>query len=399
MNQTNINHFRKAFRQTPFHARITDLCTVNDWGVWKGYTVVNTVDEIEFEYFAIRNSCSVFDLTPMSKYRIRGKDADIFMNRLVTRNIGKLKVGRVGYAIWCNDRGKIIDDGTIFHLSENDYRLCAQERQLDWLLLSSLGFDVDIVEETHDVASLAVQGPTSCAVLKDMGLDGIDQLKPFGISHFPFEGGDLMVSRTGFTGDLGYEFWIDPSLAEPLWDRLFDAGRNRHIRAIGGHALDMSRIEAGFIQAGVDFMPAHQTVRLDHDRSPFELGLDWLVDLTKPNFTGKRALLKEKQEGSRLKLVRLNIEGNKPAHDAYIYRGKNGKHVGNVTSAMWSPTCKANIGLALVDRRKAGSLDDLWVEIFYQRDLKWHKVSARCEVVEGAFWDPPRRRATPPADY
>src|SRR4029453_15554238 len=155
------------------------------------------------------------------------------------------------------------------------YRLCSQERQLDWLLACAVGFDVRIVEETHDVAALAFQGPTSCAVLKRLGLAGVEQMKPFELRDYPFGGTTLMVSRTGFTGDLGYELWIDPDHAVELWDRLFEAGSNYGITPIGTIALDMVRIEAGFIQAGADFLPADEAVRPGRSRSPPGLGVGW----------------------------------------------------------------------------------------------------------------------------
>ena len=168
------------------------------------------------EYFAGRNACGVFDITPMIKHLVTGPDALPYLNRLMTRDVSKIKPGRVGYSVWCNEQGRVIDDGTIFHLKEGVYRICSQEHQLDWFLTNTLGFDVTIEEDTHDVAGLALQGPTSCAVLKDMGLEGIENLTPFGITYFDFEGTELMVSRTGFTGDLGYELWIDPDHAEVL---------------------------------------------------------------------------------------------------------------------------------------------------------------------------------------
>src|SRR5690606_29149372 len=152
-----------------------------------------------------------------------------------------------------------------------------------------LGFDVQIEEETADIAALAVQGPTSFSVMLNMGFEGIETLKPFGLAHFDFQGSEIMISRTGFTGDLGYELWLDKSLAEPLWDALCEAGKLHGIRAIGTGALDLARIEAGFLTAGVDFLPAEGTVRSGRSRSPLELGLEWLVDFKKPNFNGRRA--------------------------------------------------------------------------------------------------------------
>ena len=392
------DHYKTAVFKTPFHSRTAALNQTNEWHRWKDYTVADRYFDTELEYFAIRNSAAVFDLTPMTKHRITGPDALPYLDRLLTRDLTKLRPGRVAYCVWCNDAGQVIDDGTVFHLQENVYRLCSQERQLDWLHQSAIGFDVEIHEETHDVAGLALQGPTSCAVLKRLGLADIELMKPFDFAHFPFQDGALLVSRTGFTGDLGYELWVDPSRAEALWDSLFEAGRLHGIMPIGTHALDMARIEAGFIQCGVDFLPAHQTVRPGRSRSPYELGLGWLVNLQKRNFTGRRALLREREKGSRFRLVRLNIEGNKPAGDAFIYNWKR-KAVGTVTSAMWSPTCKANIALASVDARHGEPGDRLWAEIYYNRELKWTRAWARASVVKGSFFNPPRRHATPALDF
>ncbi len=394
-------HFRTAVYQTPFHPRTAALNVLNVWHRWKDYTVADAYFDTPLEYAAIRNACAVFDLSPMTKHRILGPDALAFLNRLVTRDVAKIKPGRVGYCVWCDDNGQVIDDGTLFHLREGDYRLCSQERQLDWLSRSALGFDVSIVEDTHDVTALAFQGPTTCAVLKKMGLAGVENLTPFGIGYFPFAGGELMVSRTGFTGDLGYELWIDPSRALALWDALFAAGVDYGIRPMGTNALEVSRIEAGFVQAGMDFLPADSAVRVDRTRSPFELDLGRLVDFSKPNFTGRRALLEEQRRGSRFRLVKLDIEGNKPAKAAYIYdrNDANKTVVGTVTSAVWSPAAKANIALASLRMPSGLPGDELWAEIYYQRELKCDKVMARCLVVEGAFFDPPRRRATPPADF
>lgn len=390
-------HFRQAVLTTPFHPRTAPLNQLNLWHRWRDFTVADAYFDVGMEYNAVRNSCSVFDISPMTKHLITGPDALPFMNRLVTRDVAKIKPGRVGYCLWCDDAGQVVDDGTIFHLRENVFRLCSQERQLDWLMTSKLGFDVNVVEETNDVAGLAVQGPTSCAVLKALGLTGIETLSPFSMRTYPYAGGELMVSRTGYTGDLGYELWIDPERAVQLWDGLFAAGTDHGIRAIGTVTLEMARIEAGFIQAGVDFLPADRAVRVDRTRSPFELDLGRLVDFAKPNFTGRRALLAEQQRGSRFRLVRLDIEGNKTAKDAYVYDSRR-KHIGVVTSAMWSPAAKASIALASVAMPWGRPEDELFVEIYYQKELKWSRFMARCHVVPGAFYDPARKRLTPAPD-
>jgi len=387
--------------RTPFYERMVELDTLNNWHEWKGYSTPDALYCPETEYFAIRNATAVFDLTPMTKYRIKGPDALAYLNRLVTRDMAKIKPGRVAYAVWCDDLGQVLDDGTIFHLREGDYRLCSQERHYDWLLASALGFDVSIVEETAEVAGLAVQGPTSYSVLTKMGLDGLGELKPFGLMHFEFDGAELMVSRTGFTGDLGYELWIEPGKAELLWDDLFAAGQLHGIRAIGVHALEMSRVEAGYLAAFQDFLPAKPTVRTGRTRSPMELGLEWLVDFKKSNFNGRRALAEEKRRGSTWRLVKLDIEGNKAAHHSYIFaKSKNNrKEIGFVTSAVWSPVTKQNVAIGTVRMPHGAVGTDIWVEIFYQREMHWNRTMAKATVVDKPFWFPPRRSATPPGPY
>ncbi len=392
------DHYRNKVYPSPFHSRQKELNGLKEWSRWFDYLSVPAYTCPTMEYFSGRNTCGVFDITPMVKHLVSGPDALAYMNRLVTRDVAKIKPGRVGYAVWCTDEGQVIDDGTIFHLREGVYRLCSQEHQIDWMMINANGFDVNIIEDTHDVAGLALQGPTSCATLKRMGLTGIEDLTPFGLRYFDLDGIELMVSRTGYTGDLGYELWIDAGYAELLWDRVFAAGELHQIQPMGSDALEMLRIEAGFILAGADFMPAQHTVRPTHTRSPFELGLGWLVDFKKPVFNGRRALLAEKENGSRYALVKLDIEGNKPADSSYVYSSTN-KNIGWITSAMWSPSAKKNIALATVETPHGAVGEEMLVEIYYQRELKWSRVKAKARVVKDAFFDPPRRRQTPPADW
>jgi aminomethyltransferase len=387
--------------ESPFYKRLKALDTVNEWHQWKGYTAANELYCADTEYFAIRNATAVFDLTPMTKYRVTGPDALAYLDRLVTRDMTKVSPGRVAYAVWCDDQGQAIDDGTIFHLREGEYRLCSQERHFGWLQAATIGFDVSVTHETEDVAALAVQGPTSFSVLSKLGFGGLGELKPFGLMHARFQGGDLMISRTGFTGDLGYELWLDPEKAEALWDALFEAGKLHGIRAIGTDALEMARIEAGFIAVYKEFLPADETVRSGRSRSPFELGLGWLVDFKKPNFNGRRALAREQREGSPWQLVKLEIEGNKPAHHSYIFpkASRNRGNIGFITSAMWSPVCKKNIALGSVRAPHGKPGETIWVEIFYQREMHWSRKMARATVVDKPFWFPARRGATPPGPY
>ena len=398
MNEAPL--FREPLLRTPFHERARALSQLDSFIPWNGYTTVDVFSTVEHEYFAIRNACTLYDLSPMAKYRITGPDALRFMNRLVTRDLAKLKPNRVAYAVWCDDEGHLIDDGTVFRLGESDYRLCAQERQLDWLLDSAIGYEVEIADVTEAIAGLALQGPTSCAVLKKLGLAGVERLKPFDIGTFALEGTELTLSRTGFTGDLGYEVWMDPRDAEGVWDRLMAAGHSRGIRPLGSRALNIARIEAGFLLPNVEFLSAERTLRVGRERSPFELGLDWLVDFEKGHFTGRRALLAKQRDGTRRRLVGLDIEGNKPAHNALVYSARSGrKEIGSVTSAIWSPTCKRNLAYALLDAPYVAVGTEVWVEIYLNSELSWERRMRSARVVDKPFFAPERRRATPPADF
>jgi aminomethyltransferase len=398
-------HYRQPLLKTPFHDRARAVSQVDSFIPWAGYTTVDVFTNVEQEYFAIRSATSVYDLTPMVKYRIAGAGATRYLNRLMTRDMAKLKPGRVAYSVWCNDSGHLIDDGTVFCLSNTEYRLCTGERQLDWLLDSALGFDVEISEVTEDIAALAVQGPTSCALLKSFGLAGIERLKPFELAHFMAPTAlaveaPIMVSRTGFTGDLGFELWMRPADAEKIWDGLMAEGRTRLIRPIGSRALNIARIEAGFLMPNVDFVSAEHTLHVGTERSPLELGLGWWVDFKKGHFTGRRALLAEQRRGPRRLLVGLDIDGNKPAHNALLYADRSGKRqVGSVTSATWSPTAKRNIALAMMDAPHIEPGLSVWAEIYLNRELVWERRMARARIVERPFFAPERRRATPPSDY
>jgi aminomethyltransferase len=231
-----------------------------------------------------------------------------------------------------------------------------------------------------------------------MGLDGIDTAKAFDIMHFPFHGDTLMVSRTGFTGDLGYELWIKPDLALQLWDELYAAGENYGIQPFGESATNMARLEAAFIMPGMEFNEALKTAHFQHDQTPFELNLGWLVDFNKPHFNGRSALLEEKQRGPKYTLAKLDIEGNKPADGSHIYKNKRcTQEAGYVTSAMWSPAAKANIALAMIKTEFLGG--ELWAEIYYEKELRQYSRVAKCTVKNKAFWVPDRARATPPPDY
>jgi aminomethyltransferase len=397
-------HFRQPLLRTPFHERARALSQLDSFVPWAGYTTVDVFTSVEQEYFAIRNASSLYDLTPMVKYRIAGPDALRFLNRLVTRDLRKLAPGKVAYTVWCDDAGHLIDDGTVFCIAPNEYRLCTAEWQLDWFEASAIGFDVEIREVTEEVAALAVQGPISARLLRLAGITGIERLKPFEHGEFALRRGSavapVMVSRTGFTGDLGYEVWMAPADAESVWDALMEEGRTRAVRPIGSRALNMARIEAGFILPNLDFVSSAHTLYLGTERSPIELGLSWLIDFKKGHFTGRRALLAEVARGPQRQLVGLDIEGTKPAHNALLYTHASGrKEAGSVTSATWSPTCKRNLALAMVDAPYIANGSTIWAEIYLNRELAWQRRMVRARVVERPFYAPARRRATPPADF
>jgi aminomethyltransferase len=384
---------------SPFHPRQQALNIRDAWGVWNGYKFANYYYDAEYEYFCVRNQCATYDICPMQKYEISGPDAETMLNRMVTRDVRKLAVNSVAYAVWCTDEGRIIDDGTIFRLAEDRFILKCGSPCTAWLRKSAFGFDnVTITDITDALAGLALQGPTSCAVLKKMGLEGIENAKPFDILNFSFRDDTLRVSRTGFTGDLGYELWIRRELALELWDALYAAGEDYGIQPYGEYATNMARLEAGFIMPYLDFTEALKTVHFQHDQTPFELQLGWLVDFDKPHFNGRNALREEQQRGPAWQLVRLDIEGNWPAEGAIIYdTEKCRQDIGYVTSAMWSPAVKANIALAMI---RTKFLDgDIWVEIYKAKDLRPYRRMARAKIIKKQFWAPARARATPPPDY
>lgn len=392
-------HFRQAMQHTPFHARLAALSQTEEWTSWNGYMAPRMLDKLSTEYFAVRSSCSVMDMSPMEKYRITGTDAYQFLDRLVIRDLSALKPGRVTYLAWCNDEGKLIDDGTLFQFGENDYRLCSQHHQLDWLMTSSMGFDVNIEVETHKVAALAVQGPTSYSVLTEAGIDGLDELRPFGTLDLNCRGIPVMVSRTGYTGDLGYELWVSPDNALEIWDALFAVKTRYDVHAIGLSTLEMVRIEAGFVMPGFDFNTAESTVRANYDRSPYEVGLGWLVNIDKGPFTGRKALLAEKRRPTKRRLLKIIVDGNKPVGEAFIFDRKNGNVVGEIKCATWSPILKANIALADIEYTRGKLPKNLWARIDYQRELKWLSTWAKCQTTDKPFYSPENRSATPPKRF
>ena len=399
MSSTEKRYPDECLKLSPFHERQTALNVRDSWSVWNGYKFAEYYYDAEYEYFCVRNTCGTYDISPMQKYLVRGGDAESMLNRMVTRDISKLKNNRVTYVCWCTNEGRMIDDGTIFKLSANEFMLTCGSPSLAWLRKASFGYHDIVVEDVTDtLAGLSFQGPTTFSVLKAMGLKGIERLKPFDFALFDFAGFELMVSRTGFTGDLGYELWVDKNHALSLWDKLYATGENYGIQPFGESATNMARLEAGFIMPYMEFNEALKTVHYQHDQTPFELNLGWLVDFDKPIFNGRDALLLDKKDGPKYTLTKLDIEGNKPAEDSYIYSDKAcTKEIGYVTSAMWSPAVKANIAMAMI---KTEYLEgELWAEIYYEKELRQYDKVARCKATKKPFWAPERARMTPPEDF
>lgn len=393
-------HFRTLRLDSPFQPRIDALMKRNDWYDWGGYRAPNSLWDEELEYFAIRSQAALFDISPMVKYRIEGPDSQAYLNRITLRDVSKLKAGRVHYTAWCDDEGHVLDDGTLFRLTEARFRLCCQERHLPWLLDSAIGYDVSVAEETEAVAGLALQGPTSFAILRDAGFAGVERLKVFDLADFEHQNGTVTISRTGFTGDLGYELFVPAKLALSLWDRLMEAGQLRGIRAVGYSALNQARLEAGLIVANADFSTAEHALRADRARMPDEIGLGFMVDLDKGHFNGRRAI-EEARRNRKLRhiLVGLEIEGNIPAEHAIVYHHRK-TEVGLVSAAAWSPLAKRNIAIASLIRPYGETMnDDLWVEIYAMRELKYEKLMKRARVVPRPFVKLDRRTANPPADF
>ena len=345
----NSFSFTKPLLETPFHERTYEACYNNDWYRWAGYKIAREYSNTELEYTAMRNTAGVLDITPMHKYDIKGADAIKFVDKLVTRNVTEINSGQVMYIIWCNEDGNVIDDGTVFCFNSNHLRIFCAERNLNWFSDTAIGFNVEVEDVSDTIAALAFQGPLSCKILNLLNVKDIENLKPFYFDNFDLNGCKVTISRTGFSGDLGYEIWCKNEDAINVWDSLFTFNRDYKVLPAGMNALDMVRIEAGFIQPNADFMSAEQALRPNRMRNPYELGMGWLVDLNKNYFTGKKNLINLKKKTLTKKLVGLDIQGDKPAIGSVLY-DKNKKEIGIVTAGMWSPSLKSNIAFGYVDK-------------------------------------------------
>ena len=390
----NSFSFTKPLLETPFHERTYEACYNNDWYRWAGYKIAREYSNTELEYTAMRNTAGVLDITPMHKYDIKGADAIKFVDKLVTRNVTEIKSGQVMYIIWCNEDGNVIDDGTVFCFDSNHLRIFCAERNLNWFSDTAIGFNVEVEDVSDTIAALAFQGPLSCKILNLLNVKNIENLRPFSFDDFDLNGCKVTISRTGFSGDLGYEIWCKNEDAINVWDSLFTFNRDYKVLPAGMNALDMVRVEAGFIQPNADFMSAEQALRPNRMRNPYELGMGWLVDLNKNYFTGKKNLINLKKKTLTKKLVGLDIQGDKPAIGSVLY-DKNKKEIGIVTAGMWSPSLKSNIAFGYVDKDHMKIGSKVFAEIYHPEELEYKKIWAECSVVKKQFFNPPRRHKVP----
>jgi len=392
-------------RPTPFHSRTSALCESHSWQEWSGYLSANMYElEHTHEYYAIRTACGLFDLSPLYKYHIHGRDAERLLNRVVTRDVSKCAVGQVFYTPWCDDDGKVIDDGTLARLGPNHFRLTAAEPTFHWLEQNAVGLDVQVEDVSEAVAALSLQGPTSRAILNALAAEPITDLRYFRLTQTALAGIPVTVSRTGYTGDLGYEVWAAPQDAERLWDALMEAGQAFRLRAMGYQAMDMTRIEAGLLLINVDFYSASKTSFAIQKSTPYELGLGWTVKLDKAPFNGQRALQREHAQGAAWATVGLEV--SLPALEA-IYRSFGmplympahawsaavpvyaaGKQIGKATSGTWSPILKKSIAIARLHPQFAQPGAKVQIEV----TVEAYRRQAEATVVKMPFFDPPRKR-------
>ena len=394
---------------TAFHERTFPLCESLSYREWSGYYAVSSYEpHHEHEYNAIRNAAALIDISPLFKYRVSGRDATKLVDRIITRDLRKVSVGQVIYTPWCDERGKVIDDGTVSRLEENTYRWTAADPSLRWFTQNAAGLDVQIDDISETVAALALQGPTSGRLLKSLAPEAnIQDLKYFRVTKGKIAGVPVEISRTGYTGDLGYEIWVASEQALNVWDALMEAGRAFDIHPAGMLALDVARIEAGLLLIDIDFNSSKKALIEEQEYSPFEMGLGRLVHLDKGRFVGQVALMAEKKRGHAREIVGLEIDwteverlyeavGLPPSVSAIASRVavpvfKDSAQVGKATSSTWSPTLKKMIALATIKRGYTKPGTKLHFEITVEAVR--HRVGAT--VVKTPFFNPKRKTATP----
>ena len=393
---------------TAFHQRTFSLCHSLNYREWSGYYTVSVYEvHHEHEYNAIRNAVALIDISPLYKYLITGKDATRLVNRVITRDVNKVKVGQVIYCCWCDEDGKVIDDGTISRLEENVYRWTAADPSLRWFRQNGLNLDVQVEDISEKVAALALQGPTSAELLKTVADADIASLRYFRVTRGKIAGVPVDISRTGYTGDLGYEIWIPWNEALKVWDALADKGKPFELHAAGMLALDVARVEAGLLLIEVDYTSSKRALIPSQKFSPYELGFAKMVHLEKENFIGQRALEQAAQHGVPRQLVGLEVDwtdveqlyeryGLTPAAPAQasrvavpVYCGD--RQVGKATTTTWSPTLKKMIALASIATGQAKPGTSLQMEI----TIEAVRLKTNVRVTTLPFFNPPRKTATP----
>lgn len=392
-------------KTTPFHSRTAPLVQAQTWRRWAGHQVASAYEpHPDREYAAVRSAAALFDVSPLKKYLVRGPHAARLLDRMVTRDVTRCAVGQVIYTPWCDARGKVIDDGTISRLGETTFRLTSAEPNLRWLSLNAVGLDVSIEEVSDRVGALALQGPLSRDILGAVSPADFSTLRYFRLVDTTIRGIPVTISRTGYTGDLGYEIWVDAAQAVPLWDALIEAGTPYGITPAGIWALDLARIEAGLIMLDVDYYSAHRAVIDDQLSSPLELNLGWTVSTEKGPYNGRRPLREEKARGSAWGFVGLDVrweslerifaERHLPPQlptiawrtSAPVFR--HGKQVGYATSGCWSPLLKKYLALAhvMAPHFTPGTAVQLEVTVEHRRKL------ADADVRQLPFYDPERKK-------
>jgi aminomethyltransferase len=392
-------------KQTPFHPRTSALQQSQAWRRWAGYIAASQYELThDREYAAIRNSAALFDVTPLYKYHISGPDAAALLNRVITRDIDKLKLNQVFYTPWCDAEGKVIDDGTVTRLEDNLFRMTSADPNLRWLHMNATRLNVRIEDVSEKIAALSLQGPESREILKACGGD-VANLKYFHAVPTKLRDIPVTITRTGYTGDLGYEVWIDNQYALELWDLLIEVGTGYGILPAGLLALDISRNEAGLILLDVDYISSKHTLIPQQKSSPFEINLGWAVAKEKTHFVGQRALEAERARPAEWKFVGIDVEweslealwadvGLPPKLPTQAWRMsvplfKGGKQIGYATSGTWSPILKKYIALAHV--RAPHFADGTTVEM--EMTVEHHHKRATAKVTKLPFFDPPRKRA------
>lgn len=390
---------------TPFHSRTSALCASHNWRVWSGYLVASSYEVLhDREYYAIRNAAALIDVSPLYKYDIDGADALKFVNRVITRDAARCALRQAMYTCLCDKAGKVIQDGTVFRLGERRFRFHLAEPSLRWFQMNATGMAVNIQDVSERVAAVALQGPTSREVLKRLVDGEMDRLRFFRFTSADMGEFQATVSRTGYTGDLGYEIWLPAIRAEETWDRLMEAGKPYGVTPAGMLALDMARLEAGFILLEVDYTSTEKALIPAQKYSPFEIGLGWTVSLDKKNFVGRSALLEEKQRGSARQLIGLEIDwddyerlyqevGLAAQLPTAAWRGgvpvyRDNRQVGQATTGGWSPTIKKYIALATVQSK----FSQIGTELFMEMTVEYVRKKVKATVVKLPFFDPPRKR-------